>query len=163
FTLIDSPEPTETTENFWRFRFALPAKKVTTFVVKQRMLFHRVHNLGEWDAKALGVWLDQKHVDAKVEAILRQVVEAQGRVAQVSAALDRLNAERERIHQEQGRIRENLQSLGDRSSEKELRERFVRTLGAQEDRIEQIDRETAERTAEREAARQRVSELIAGL
>src|SRR5437763_3561537 len=27
--LADTAEPVETTENYWRFRFALPAKKVT--------------------------------------------------------------------------------------------------------------------------------------
>jgi hypothetical protein len=163
WSLTDSPEPVETTENFWRFKFTLPAKKVTRFVVKQRQELQQVQVLGGMDTNELAAWLDQKNVDAKTEAILRQVIEAQRQAAQLDLTLARLKEERNRIHQEQGRIRENLQSLGDRSSEKELRERFVRTLGTQEDRIEQIDRETAERIAKRDAARQRVNELLASL
>jgi len=162
-TLTDSPEPAETTENYWRFRFALPAKKVTRFVVKTRQTLQVTHGLANVDLGELTLWLEQKSVDARTETVLRQVVEARRQWAQLDQALARLQEERNRIHQEQGRIRENLQSLGESSSEKELRERFVRTLGGQEDRIERIDAETAERAAERDRARQRVSELLAGL
>jgi hypothetical protein len=75
----------------------------------------------------------------------------------------RLEQERAQIGKEQERIRGNLGALGDRSSEKELRERFVRSLNAQEDRLEKIASEVSQRTAERDAARARVNELLAGL
>jgi hypothetical protein len=56
-----------------------------------------------------------------------------------------------------------LQALGDRPSEKELRERFVRTLGGQEDRLEKIAGEVQTRTAERDQARSQINTLLAGL
>lgn len=161
--LTDTPEPVETTENYWRFRFALPAKQVTRFVTKTRQPLEQSHSLGHVDAREMALWLEQKYVDEKAAATLRQVMEARRQWGQIEQTLARLQEERQRIHAEQGRIRGNLESLGDRSSEKELRERFVRTLGAQEDRIEQIDRETVQRVAERDAARQRVHQLIANL
>ena len=77
--------------------------------------------------------------------------------------LHRLQEERGQIGQEQQRIRENLQALGDRTSEKELRERFVRTLTAQEDRLERIAEEITRRTAERDEAREKVSRLVGSL
>jgi hypothetical protein len=79
------------------------------------------------------------------------------------AQVQRLQKERDGIHAEQKRIRENLQSLGDRSSEKELRERFVRTLNGQEDRLEQIDREIREQTAARDRCREQINELLGSL
>jgi hypothetical protein len=161
--LTEPAQPVETTENYWRFKFALPAKKGTRFVVKQRMPLQQIQALNSMDTNELSLWLDQKQLDARTEAVLRQVVEAQRGAAQLDQTLRRLQEERTRIHAEQVRIRENFQALGDRSSEKELRERFVRTLGSQEDRLEQIDRETAERTAERDGARQRVGQLLASL
>ena len=54
-------------------------------------------------------------------------------------------------------------SLGDRASEKELRERFVRTLSQQEDRLEAIGADEARLQGEREAARQRLNHLIGQL
>jgi hypothetical protein len=38
--LHDTPAPHEITEGYWRFRFNLPAKKVTLFIVRQRLLAH---------------------------------------------------------------------------------------------------------------------------
>ena len=61
------------------------------------------------------------------------------------------------------RIRGNLGSLGDRASEKELRERFVRTLGQQEDRLEQIARDEARLQADRDAARGKLADLLGRL
>ena len=74
-----------------------------------------------------------------------------------------MQQERDTIHNEQKRIRENLQALGDRSSEKELRERFVRTLSSQEDRLEQIEKEVREQLASSERCREQINALLANL
>ena len=81
----------------------------------------------------------------------------------IEERLAHLNDERNKIHTEQKRIRENLGSLGDRASEKELRERFVRTLGQQEDRLDAIGKEEKQLQADRDAAREQLSVLLAGL
>jgi hypothetical protein len=161
--LHDTPAPTETTENYWRFRFALPGKKVTRFVVKQQQPTAQVVNIGGWGTQNLALWLDQKHIDPHTEGVLRKVVEAQNRVAGLEQRLARLEEERTRIAQEQQRIRDNLNSLGDRASEKELRERFVRTLTGQEDRLEAIGVEFAATTGERTSAREEVARMLSAL
>jgi len=74
-----------------------------------------------------------------------------------------LDKERKQIHEEQKRIRENLKALGDRASEKELRERFIRTLGQHEDRLETIGKEEKKLQTERDGARSKLNSLIAGL
>src|SRR5262249_54546044 len=45
--LIDTAEPQEITENFWRFKFALPAKQVSRFVVQQRRTLQQNFELTE--------------------------------------------------------------------------------------------------------------------
>jgi hypothetical protein len=161
--LFDTPAPKETTENYWRFRFVLPGKKVTAFTVRQRLLMQQSQAFSDINPAQLVYWLEQRYVDAATERVLRQVLAAQRQFADLEAQLQRLQEERERIHTEQGRIRQNLESLGDRASEKELRERFVRTLTAQEDRLEQIAAEVQARTAERDRAREQINALIANL
>src|SRR6185295_18851815 len=69
---------------------------------------------------------------------LERISGMQDRLGRLSRQIAELEHERQTIHQEQGRIRENLQALGDRSSEKEFRERLVRTLNEQEDRLNAI-------------------------
>ena len=94
---------------------------------------------------------------------LREVVAAKRQLAEFEAALHSLANERGTIHIEQKRIRENLQSLGDRPGEKELRERFIRTLNGQEDRLEQIEKDVQAKQQARDAGRDRINAMLAKL
>jgi hypothetical protein len=161
--LFDTPAPKETTENYWRFRFALPPKKVTAFVVSQRLTLQQSQAFSDISSVQLGYWLERRYVDEATEHVLRQVLAGQRLFSDLEAQIARLHEERDRIHAEQGRIRQNLESLGDRASETELRERFVRTFNTQEDRLEQIAAEMQARTAERDRAREQINALIANL
>jgi hypothetical protein len=67
------------------------------------------------------------------------------------------------IHTEQQRICDNLKALDDRPLEKELRERFLRTLNHQEDRLEKIESEITIQTNERDQCRAKINDLIATL
>jgi len=161
--LFEMAEPHEITENYWRFKFSLPAKQVTRFVIQQRLTLHQAYALTDITDTQLALWLEQRYLDKKTEQALRQVAERRAAAAQHEGRLQHLQQEREKIHAEQKRIRENLQSLGDRSSEKELRERFVRTLNTQEDRLEQIEQEVREQAAGRDQCREQINALLAGL
>ncbi len=161
--LIDTVAPHETTETYWRFRFALPPKQVMPFVVQQRQTLSRGHFLLDLSADLVQLWISQKYLDKKIEKVLREVLAAQEGVAEQERALNRLGKERESIYAEQKRLRENLQALGDRSSEKDLRERLVRTLGSQEDRLEQIDKEVKTHTTEHVRLEEEVRRVLRGL
>ena len=78
-------------------------------------------------------------------------------MSEAEANVRRLEAERKAIHTEQERIRENIKSLGDRLSERELRERFIRTFGTQEDRLEAIGKESDVLTRKADRLRQQVA------
>lgn len=159
-TLVDTPEPKEVTENYWRFRFAVPAKEVKKFVVRERQTLAASFALTQLSPHQLQVWMDQKYLDARTEKVLRELVELQRIAAEKEASLGEWTAERGQIHAEQKRIRENLQSLADRPSEKELRERFVRTLNTQEDRLESLEKETKTRQAEIIALRAKIQDTL---
>lgn len=161
--LDDTTQLHETTENYWRFRFALPPNSVTQFVVQQRQILGQSFTLGDITERQLTAWISAKYLDAATEAVLRQAVAQRQKVRAIDDQQARLMEERKQIHNEQKRIRENLDALGDRASEKELRERWVRTLGQQEDRLEAIDRELKQLQGQREQARNELSELIDSL
>lgn len=154
------PRPHETTQNYWRFRLTLPPKRVTSVPVVQHETLEHRHALGNLSVNQLGFWLEQKYLDDRTRDTLRQVLACQQRLAEVARSLQALDQERQAIHNEQHRIRENLQALGDRPSEKELRERLVRTLNTQEDRLEQITSETAARNQELEQTREQLNKVI---
>jgi hypothetical protein len=157
--LVDTPAPHEITEGYWRFRFALPAKKVTAFTIQQRIVTH--YDLGLADAadNQLAFWIEQRYFDKKTEKVLGQVFALRRETAVQEERIVRLQQERETIHQEQQRIRQNLEAVGDRPAEKALRVRFVRTLNDQEDRLERISQDIKDA----EKARDRCREQMAGL
>lgn len=161
--LLEPESPFAVTETHWRLRFDLPAKKITAFVVRDRRLQWRVHALSDLDPKQLGYWINQRYLDEPTEAVLRELSILQRQSAEADAQIQRLNTERGSIHTEQQRIRDNLKSLGDRASEKELRERFVRTLNTQENRLEAIDAQIADLTTKRDRLRVQSAEMLGKL
>jgi hypothetical protein len=161
--LMDDQKPHEVTENFWRFKLQLPPGKTTKFAVRQQQAVSSSHGLLDVTEKQLTAWVSAKYLDKKTEKAMRDANAQRGKVSDLEDHRTRLTTERNGIHVEQKRIRDNLASLGERASEKELRERFVRTLGAQEDRLEEMTGEEKSLVADIAAARAKLAELIAAL
>jgi hypothetical protein len=161
--LIDTADPHETTENYWRFRLPLPPRRITKFVVRQRRPLASSFALTDTTEEQLTAWLDQRYVDKVTAQVLRQVLHLRQKASELDREMQRLTKDRDHIHTEQKRIRENLGALGDRPSEKELRERFVRILNGQEDRLEQIEKTLAEHSKSRDRWHEQIDELLAKL
>jgi hypothetical protein len=161
--LFESAEPVELTDSYWRFRVVLPPKKATSIVVKEQTSTQSSFGLTDVTEPQLQFWTDHEYVDGPTERVLRKVLDLQQQANACRAAIAAIEKERDAIHREQTRIRENLQSLGDRSSEKDLRERFVRTLNAQEDRLAELDKETRAKTREADECRERINAILGEL
>ena len=161
--LIEPDTPHEITENFWRFKLPLPPNATTAFTVVIRQPQSQTYGLSDLKDQTLAVWVKQQWIDAKTEKVLRAAFAIREEIAKQDATIQRLDAERAKVDADQKRIRENLAPLGDRASEKELRERYVRTLGQQEDRLEQMDKERAVAVTARDAARQKLADALNGI
>jgi hypothetical protein len=161
--LIDTPEPKEITANHWRFCLPLLGRQTTTFVVRQRFPSDFVYNLTDIAVPQLGAWIEQRYFDKKTVQVLREIMDLRKQAATAEGQIVRLQQDRAKIHEEQKRIRENLQALGDRPSEKELRERFVRIFNEQEDRLQAIEQESLAQVALRDECRHQIETLVAKL
>jgi len=161
--LFDTSKPHEITENYWRFRFTIEAKKVTPFVVKAKLTQHYFFGLSDLNQLQLTYWIEQKYLDAKTQKTLALAIDLRQDIAKIDASLHALEKERTKIHEEQKRIRENLQSIGDRPGEKELRERYLKTLNAQEDRLDKIDKDAAAKIEARDTNREKLNTMLAKL
>ncbi len=158
--LVSKDAPHETTENYWRFKLPLPPNGVSRFAVEQHQTQSQSFNLSELHHVHFESFLSSKYLDKKTEAALRESFKERSSIAEIDRKIAEVQNERNQIHAEQKRIRENLGSLGERASEKELRERFVRTLGQQEDRLESILAEEKQLKVDRNAAQERLQNLI---
>lgn len=158
--LTDTPTPHEITDNFWRFKFPLPPNSQTRFTVKAGRPFVQSFQLLNTHEAQLAAWAASRYLDDATLQLIRAGFAVRARVAELDEQIARLEQERAKLHEEQKRIRENLAPLGDRTSEKDLRERYVRTLGKQEDRLEAIERERAAAISARDEARQKLSAAL---
>jgi hypothetical protein len=161
--LVDTPDPFELTDRIWRFRFPLPPSVTTQFVVNQRRSRQTTTMLSSIDDGQIRVLFDQREFDAAAKKAIAELIAIRAAVARHDEQLQALQRERTAIHEDQKRSRENLLALGDRPSEKGLRERYMRGLEAQEDRLIQIDRDEAEALVNKRAGAASLNQKLAAL
>ena len=139
--LVDSSEPVARTEHFYRFRIDLPAHKQQKFVVCEKGLHVRTYHLTDIDRGQLVVFLANGYLDQDTEKRVQELIEIQEQIASVQGAINSGQQRRESIFKNQQRLRENLQVLGERQQEQELRQRYINLLTEEEDCLSKLDSE----------------------
>lgn len=151
--LTDSLTPHEVTDSFWRFKFAIPPIAQMKIEVKCQRTFSQSVGLHDVTKQQFKAWVAENYFDETTRKAIQAAFGVRLKLAELDEQITQLEQERTKLHEEQARIRENLTALGDRTSEKDLRERYVRTLGKQEDRLEAIEKERAEAVSVRDGTR----------
>jgi len=85
-----------------------------------------------------------------VEAALRKIVEQKGRVATTEDEITKRDDERQKIFDDQQRLRENLKALKGSSEEKALTQRYTQRLSDQETRLAVLQKESTDLEAQRD-------------
>ncbi len=155
--LVEPAAAHEITENFWRLKLDVAANQTTRLVVRMEQSQPTLYGLFDANDQQLEAWASDRWIDAATAAALKAAFAIRRRIAELEQLVQRLNGERQQLHGEQARIRDNLKALNERPSEKDLRERYIRTLTSQEDRLEAIERDAAKAIADQMAARQELT------
>jgi hypothetical protein len=150
--LVEPAGTHEVTENFWRLGLDLAVNATTRLAVRTEQAQAATYGLHDASETQLQAWVSDRWIDKATAAALQAAFAIRRRIADLEQLVQRLNDERQQLHGEQGRIRDNLKALNERPGEKDLRERYIRTLTAQEDRFETIEREAAKAVADHAAA-----------
>jgi hypothetical protein len=157
------PSPEETSENFYRFRVEVAPQSSAEFIVREERPVEDVQAVSAITADQLAVWVSARSIDEETEASLRDVAGRLAAIDTLEQQIAALEAEREGIFADQKRLRENLQRLGQSADEARLRQRYVRQLDSQEDRIAAINADREKLAKERDVARGQLDEFIEGL
>ncbi len=136
--LVDSADPVEKTENFYRFKLEAPAGKTTKFTVYEKGEEVQHWSISNVDRDQVGVWLKNRFIDDATRAVLDNMVDLNTKSARLETHIDELEEEIEQIFENQERLRENLGALGSGQDERRLRERYVTALDKEEDRLKEI-------------------------
>lgn len=155
--------PEETAPGVYRFRVVVGAQQTATLtVIESRPIATRVE-LTDVTDDHIAMLVQQGVSREALEAALRPIMEKKAEIATVIGEIEARRSEAAEIDRDQRRLRENIGALGESPEERALIGRYVRQLDQQEDRIEELRSEIAERVGRLEALERELQESIEGL
>lgn len=135
--LIDTPEPVERTEHFYRFRFDVPSHKTKSFTVTECIEHQTTYALTNTSRENLQLWLEKKYLDKKTLRALEGIVLLTEQITQIQQEIKVKETHIQAVFKNQERLRHNLQALGNTEDERSLRERYISQLNQEEDNLAQ--------------------------
>ena len=150
WNLIDTPQPVERTEHFYRFRFEVSAKTTQEFTVTERTVRSTKHLLKNTSRTTLKGWFENKYFDKKTWRVLEGVVQLTEKITQIQRDIRTKEDAIKAVFKNQERVRENLQALGNTEDERGLRERYIASLANEEDKLAKYQAEIEELKAQKD-------------
>jgi hypothetical protein len=139
----DTPEPVEITDNFWRFKIELEPKKTTKFTVSEVSEQAESIEITGIAKKAIHQMVNEKLISEKIKAELEKIADKAEEIQDIEEEIAKKERAEQKIEKGQKRLRENLKALGNTSEEAKLRQKYVSSLGKEEERIEKLRSEVA--------------------
>jgi hypothetical protein len=149
----DTPDPVEITENFWRFKTELAAKKATSFTVTEVSEQYESIEIRGIARTAIHQMVEQKLISDEVKAELSKIADKAAQIKEIEDNIQKREQREAKIEKGQKRLRENLKSLGNTSEEARLRQKYVSSLASEEEQIEKIRAEMSELRSQLERER----------
>ncbi|MHB8486178.1 MAG: carboxypeptidase regulatory-like domain-containing protein [Candidatus Acidiferrales bacterium] len=156
-------KPEETTSNVYRFRVSVKPKETSKLEVGESEPLDTRYEISNVTDDQITLFLRQKSINAEVEAALRKIVEQKNRVAALDAEISSRNNEKQKIYDDQQRIRENLKALKGSPEERALTQRYTQQLADQETRLETLQKETQDFQTKRDQAQAELDTMIQSL
>lgn len=148
YELFDTPEPSEKTDEHWRFAVEVPARGETVLRVQERRLLTRHESIQRQSFEQLNRYLRQGLMDRathdSVVAILRLIEE----VDSLKQRIIEVEGEREKVYRSQQQIQDNMQALSSSGREGALRARYVEQLESSEATLARLAEEESEAQSE---------------
>lgn len=138
--LVETREPFETTQSFYRFSQELPKDGEYTFPVKDRKIFWSYYNLTNITEETIVYLLGQRYIDEAVAGKIRDLGSLQQKKTDLERQLRAKKEELAAIYRDQERLRSNISSLSTSREEQGLKEKFVTKMGEQESLIEFVEK-----------------------
>jgi chromosome segregation ATPase len=162
--LVDTPDPAETSAGLYRFRVEAKPKTTTQLVVQESNPVETTYRISDVDEDDMTQWVTEKSLDAATEKALREVIRRQTAIAEQTNKIEALATEKTNIEKDQSRLRDNLSRLNpDHKDETALRQRYIRQMEEQEDRLAQIKSETQKLQDAVDKAQRSLDEYIQGI
>ncbi|MGQ0540248.1 MAG: hypothetical protein ACT4O9_00180 [Blastocatellia bacterium] len=143
-------KPDYTTARFYRFRVELAPFENKEITVGENLGMMDTYNLTTLSPKDLDVFISGRFIDDSVRQRLAKLIDLRMKINAIDAKLEASENETEEITKDQQRFRENIEALAKTPDAKQLIARYIGKANQQESRLEQIVKDKATMTAEKE-------------
>jgi hypothetical protein len=155
-----TPQPEESTESFHRFRVPVAAGQTAELTVEAVHPEESTYELTNLDDDEVTLLVDQKRMTPAMQQTFDRILKQKEKIGEIATQINERKRESDQIAADQNRIRENMKALKGSSEEKALLQRYVGQLDAQESRLAGLRKETADLTAQQNAANGELDKMI---
>jgi hypothetical protein len=148
FSVFDTPEPEERTDEHLRFKVQVQANAEATLRVQERRLVSRREELRRQSYENLQRFLRQGMLDRTAYEQVAQLLRLWERIGDLERRLQQIEDKRKQIYQGQQQIQGNMSALSTTGKEGALRARYVDQLEASEEQLGALASEEAENDTE---------------
>ena len=137
----ETPKPTITTANYYRFRVELKALDKQEITVSEQQNLVDSYALTNINQSLIELFLNRKYINDITKQRLEKLIDLRSQINQIQAKLQALTTEESKIAEDQNRLRENIETLSKTPEAKTLITRYVEKVNTQETRLETITKE----------------------
>jgi hypothetical protein len=152
--------PTESSVNYYRFKVEAKAKSTVDYVVQEESPIESSFSVSSITPEQIAVWIQDRSIDPEIEKSLRAIADKKIEINDLAQKIAALDKEQNEIFRDQERVRGNLQRLGQTPEEATLRQRYIRQLDSQENRLATIKAEREKLDTSRSTAQKQLDDLI---
>jgi hypothetical protein len=134
---LSKPEkPLKEVDNHYRFEVPLKAGETVDFVVQEKRDVQETVHLDKTSPEQIRFYLSQPYLSAGARAFMKELGDLMAQKAGLQRQVTEWTQQVQRLTDEQGRLRSNLQTLGSHQpKEQELRAKWVAALASNEDQL----------------------------
>jgi hypothetical protein len=158
--LVTPEEPAERTMTLYRFDLDLQPGEIKRFEVVQQRTERQVQAVADYHMPTLLAHARDGRASDEVVAAVRRAGEMQAEINTIKRRITQFEQERRQIHEEQQRIRQNMNAVG---RDSDLYRQYVRRFTEQEERLDQLAGERDEMQKLQEARQRELEEFIRNL
>jgi hypothetical protein len=160
YALRSAVKPAETTADWMRFRLEVGAKQTAELVVEEARPIAASYTITNIDSSLIATFVQQRSINKAIEDALRKVLAQKAIIQGLETQSSVLDQEKDKIFDDQQRLRENMKALKGSPEEKALVQRYTGQLNSQETRLEALEKEMAQIEARKDAAQAELDRMI---
>ncbi len=161
--LVETAKPDESSASYHRFKLEAKSKTNTELVVREENPQQTTYALTNITPEQIALWVRQRSIDREIEQALARIVAKKNEINGLNQKITALEAEQAEIFNDQNRVRENLRRMGRTPEEANLRQRYIRQLEQQENRLAALRTERARLQSARAAGQKQLDQMLQNL